>query len=156
MTSAASGLRIASPLKFFERVGRMALDLGVGGFLEKFEEHFGRWPTKVLLTLIGLAISAICLGVIWQYLVSPVLAFFRVPGRLLTLTQVMVGGAMISAGSVLALNIYDWYLRRKVSDRPQTRQQLQFEVKAVEKFLAEIDKKQAARIKRRQQERDQS
>ena len=47
-----------SPLSLLEGIGRAMMDFGFGAFLEKFEAHFGKRPTKVLLILIGLAIVA--------------------------------------------------------------------------------------------------
>ena len=47
------------------------MDLGLGGFLEKFESHFGRGLTKALLILIGLAVATFSGSVVWEYLLLP-------------------------------------------------------------------------------------
>jgi len=65
----------------FEKIGRAVMDLGFGGFLEKFEDHFGRGLTKALLILIGLAVAAMCGSVIWTYLLKPIAELLPDPGN---------------------------------------------------------------------------
>jgi hypothetical protein len=48
------------------------MDLGFGGFLEKFEDHFGGGLTKALLILIGLTVATLCGSVLWTYLLLPI------------------------------------------------------------------------------------
>lgn len=48
------------------------MDLGFGGFLEKFEDHLGRGWTKALVILIGLTVATICGSLLWQYLLLPI------------------------------------------------------------------------------------
>jgi hypothetical protein len=90
------------------------MDFGLDGYLDKFEKHFGSGWTKALLILIGLAITGACLGVIWTFIVAPILGFFEVPGRLELLARILTVVASICAGSVLALRIYDWRIGRKL------------------------------------------
>jgi hypothetical protein len=70
--------------------------------IEKFEEHYGSKVTKGLLGLIALAIVAVCVSMIWQWLVSPVLAFFKSPERLRFLIQLLYLGAAMGFGTVVA------------------------------------------------------
>jgi hypothetical protein len=59
----------------FERIGRAVMDLGFGGFLEKFEDHFGRGWTKAFLVLIGAAVVTICASTVWALFLHPVAVF---------------------------------------------------------------------------------
>jgi ABC-type multidrug transport system fused ATPase/permease subunit len=78
------------------------MDVGFGGVIEKFEQHYGSKATKLLLGLIALAIVAACVAIIWQWLVSPVLTFFKSPQRLRLLIQLLYLGLAIGFGTVLA------------------------------------------------------
>jgi hypothetical protein len=50
---------------------RLAVDIGLGRFLEMFEERFGRKATTALLAIIGLGVTAFMLSLIWEHLVIP-------------------------------------------------------------------------------------
>lgn len=52
------------------------MDIGVGRFLEKFEEYFGRKAMGVLLFLIFLAVTSVCLRLIYNF-VDPIVSFAR-------------------------------------------------------------------------------
>lgn len=41
------------------------MDFGFGDILKMFEDYFGRRVTAALLVLVGLAIVAACVSVIW-------------------------------------------------------------------------------------------
>ena len=68
------------PLSFLERVGRTMMDFGFAAFLEKFEDHFGRPLTKVLLMLIGLAIISATCSIIWSTMLNPLLGLLSAQG----------------------------------------------------------------------------
>ena len=139
--------RLLSP---FERVGRWVMDFGFDGFLSKFEEHFGKGWTRALLLVIGLAAASFCIGVIWQYLVAPVVAFLQVPGRLAAVARIAVAGATLTTGATLGLRFYDWYLGRKLSSRGRSRAALDAQIKATEALLEALDKRAAERRDRRE------
>lgn len=61
------GAMIKSPWDFFESAGRFVVDFGFGSLLEKFEEYFGRSAAKCLVALVGFAVIAVCLGLIWEF-----------------------------------------------------------------------------------------
>ena len=86
----------------------MAVDLGgVGsGFLDKIEEYWGKAVVRGVTLLIGLALAAVCLGAIWQWLVSPLLDFFQTPlwGR--TVTQLAFIAMAIGGGVAVGLLIF--------------------------------------------------
>lgn len=90
------------PLLWLESVGRAVADLGFSGVIEKFEEHWGRRTTRWLLLVIGLGVSAICVGAIWQWIVSPILAFLDSPQRSGTIWSLALAFAAIAAGVTLA------------------------------------------------------
>jgi len=48
------------------------MDIGLGRFLEMFEERFGRTATTVLVGIIGLAVIAFCVPLIWNNLIMPI------------------------------------------------------------------------------------
>src|ERR1700730_1980150 len=50
---------------------RLAVDIGLGRFLEMFEERFGRKATTGLLAIIGLGVTAFMLSLIWEHLITP-------------------------------------------------------------------------------------
>lgn len=118
------------------------MDFGFDGFLDKFEQHFGKFLTKLLLLLIGLAITAVCIGIIWQYLVAPVVAFFGVPGRVEAFARIVTIGAAISSGSLFALRIYDRHLSRKVAARGGTRAEIKRRIEATERRLETLRRAQ--------------
>lgn len=60
-----------------ERVGRWLMDFGLGSLVEKFEEHLGRWPTRLLLWLAAFAIFIGCVRLIVIDGVMPVIEFIR-------------------------------------------------------------------------------
>lgn len=96
------------------------MDLGFSGVIEKFEEHWGKRLTRLLLMLVGIAIAAICMGAIWQWLVSPVLAFFRAPlwgeklGELIWAGVTITFG--IAAGGQIVAGLVQLRKNRKASD----------------------------------------
>jgi hypothetical protein len=47
------------------------VDIGLGRFLEMFEERFGRKATTALLAIIGLGVTAFMLSLIWEHLIIP-------------------------------------------------------------------------------------
>jgi ABC-type multidrug transport system fused ATPase/permease subunit len=78
------------------------MDVGFGSVIEKFEQHYGSRAAKVLLGLIALAIVAACVAIIWQWLVSPVLTFFKSPERFRLLVQLLYLGLAIGIGTSVA------------------------------------------------------
>ena len=48
------------------------MDFGFSGLLNKFEEHFGARATRGLLVIIGLAVTALCLNILWTKLLIPI------------------------------------------------------------------------------------
>ena len=54
------------------------MDFGFGTFLEKFEQHFGpRW-TKPLLVVLALAAASAAFGLIWTWILNPLLLVFGI------------------------------------------------------------------------------
>jgi len=77
------------------------MDFGFAAFLEKFEDHFGRLATKVILILIGLAIVSATGSIIWSTLIRPLAALIPLPGhsaweRITSLawTALLIGGGI--------------------------------------------------------------
>jgi len=77
------------------------MDFGFAAFLEKFEEHFGRTATKIILILIGLAIVSATGSIIWNTLIKPLVGLLTMPGapaweRLthLAWTAILMGGGI--------------------------------------------------------------
>ena len=91
---------LGSPLGFLVRIRWAIMDFGVDGFLDKFEKHFGALATKALLILIALAIVSVCVGAIWQWLVSPTMVFFNTPKRWAILAGLFYFGLGTGAGIV--------------------------------------------------------
>lgn len=103
----------------FERIGRAVMDLGFGGFLEKFESHFGPGLTKALLVLIGLAIAALCGSVIWEYLLLPIAQTLPDPktGPAYQFGKLVVITALFLMIVNQLLNLLDNYLKRGLRKR---------------------------------------
>lgn len=97
MTRAA----IRRPGDFFESLGRAVADLGFSGVIEKFEEHWGKRATRWLLLVIGLGVAAVCIGAIWEWLVSPILLFLQSPDRARTLWSLVL--AVLGVGGGIGL-----------------------------------------------------
>lgn len=72
-----TGVASVSPVRFLESVGRMAIDFGLAGFVEKVEEHWGKWAGRAITLVAGLAIIAVGLGAIGEFIVSPILGLVR-------------------------------------------------------------------------------
>jgi hypothetical protein len=83
--------------------GRVTMDFGFGAILDKIEEHFGRRVTRWLLVLVGLAVAAACVGVIWTWLVAPLLAFFHSPEWQRTIVTLALASFGIGGGIALGL-----------------------------------------------------
>ncbi|HEU4960800.1 MAG TPA: hypothetical protein VFT56_10350 [Sphingomonas sp.] len=64
---------IRTPASTFEGVGRAVMDFGFGAFLEKFEQSFGERATKILLMLIGAAVAATTVSVIYNLAIKPLI-----------------------------------------------------------------------------------
>lgn len=62
---------LIAPAKVFEAAGRTVMDLGFGAFLEKFEEYCGRFATRVLVIMIGMAVCLWCGNLIYKLAVTP-------------------------------------------------------------------------------------
>jgi hypothetical protein len=54
---------------------RLAVDIGLGKFLEMFEERFGRAATTALLAIIGLGLTGFMLSLIWEHIIVPLYSF---------------------------------------------------------------------------------
>lgn len=53
------------------------MDLGLGGFIEKFEAYLGKRATFLLLLIIGLAVASYCLDLIYRIAIKPVYDLVR-------------------------------------------------------------------------------
>jgi uncharacterized membrane protein (Fun14 family) len=111
----------------FEWVGRMAMDIGLGSVIDKFEEHWGKEATKFLLAVIGLAVICLCLGVVWSTVIKPLVQLvdemFPDPGtpRARAIAKFGVFLALFMAGLNMVLHYVDRYigarLRRQARER---------------------------------------
>lgn len=110
------------------------MDFGFDGFLDKFEQHFGKAATKCLLLLIGMAIAAVCIGLIWQWLISPVLTFLQAPGRMEAIGRILVAGATISTGALIAIRFYEVFLGGKLGRREAARIALNERIRVTEEL----------------------
>lgn len=92
-------------------------DFGFGSLVGKYEEYFGQRVTRALLIVVGLAVVAVGVGAIWQWLIAPVLSFFQTPlwGRTLTqlaFAAIAIGGG-VAVGLMLVAAFGDWHRFRK-------------------------------------------
>lgn len=51
------------------------MDLGISGFIDKFEQYFGKYLTFVLLLLLGIAIASVCTNIILTFTLKPLFSF---------------------------------------------------------------------------------
>lgn len=95
------------------------MDLGgFGGFIEKFEEYFGRRATRWLLATMGAAIFAVCLGAVWQWLAAPIFAAFENhtwPKKLAGLFY-FLGAAILGSLMFIAISLAFAGLRGRIMD----------------------------------------
>jgi hypothetical protein len=86
-------------------------DLGFSGVVEKFEEHWGKRLTRWLLLVIGLGVAAVCVGAIWQWIVSPVLAFLQSPHRASVFWALFLALLGVGGGLSITLAIVEALVR---------------------------------------------
>ncbi len=72
------------------------MDLGFGQLIEKFEEHVGKTPTKLLLYVVFVAVFALCTKAIIDNLVSPAMSILDTP--LFGSTLIKLSLMMLSVG----------------------------------------------------------
>jgi hypothetical protein len=93
-------------------------DFGFGSLVGKYEEYFGRKITRFLLVVVGLGVVAAGIGATWQWLISPLLAFFNTPlwGRtLISLLWRAIGiGAGVAVGIFLMSAVTEWRKTRQI------------------------------------------
>lgn len=102
-----------------ERVGRKIMDLGFGSLVEKFEEHFGRWPTRAMLAIIGLAAMIVCVRLIILDAVLPVIDFVRGVGGQSALGLVLKVLSVAAGAAIAAFvtgGIFRWFVARKADE----------------------------------------
>lgn len=123
--------RLWSIPAFFESVGQAAMDLGFSGVIEKFEDYWGKRATGWLLFLIGLAIAAVSLGAIWQWIVSPILVFFKSPLWVNTVAALFNAALIVGAGVTIGLwlsSAFIYFKRtrqlRKIVEDAETRTEM--------------------------------
>jgi hypothetical protein len=51
------------------------MDIGLGKFLEMFEQRFGRAATTALLAIIGLGLAGFMCSLIWGHIIMPLYSF---------------------------------------------------------------------------------
>jgi hypothetical protein len=83
------------------------MDFGFGAFLEKFEEHCGRFATKCLVIIIGMAVCIYCTHLIYAFAVAPLVstlsAYWSAFGslgiqiRIFLVVWGVVGGGLVGA-----------------------------------------------------------
>jgi Na+/melibiose symporter-like transporter len=95
------------------------MDLGFGGFLEKFENHFGSGLTKAMLILIGLAVASLCGSVIWAYLLLPIAQLIPDPrsGTAYQFAKLVLILALFLMLTNQLLDLADNYLKKKLRGR---------------------------------------
>jgi len=112
----------------------MAMDIGLGKFLEMFEERCGRKATTVLLFLIALGAVAVVISPIYDHLIMPLYSFAgvivgktRFPAGLtltwvdvsqilLTILQVMLIIVLVTVGSIMWVTTIHLAMREFVFD----------------------------------------
>jgi hypothetical protein len=120
------------------------MDFGVDGFLDKFEKHFGELATKALLILIGLAIAAVCIGAIWQWLVSPLLIFFQTPLRLRVLLGVLTYALATALGMLVSKGLQLWLFGK---GRSEARAALRRRTEGTDRLLEALESRDQAPVK---------
>jgi len=100
------------------------IDLGFGGFLEKFEQHFGSGLTKALLVVIGLAVATLCGSVIWTYLLLPLALMIPDPrsGPAYQVAKLILIVAIFLMITNQLIALFDNWVKRKI--RRQMRETL--------------------------------
>jgi hypothetical protein len=117
-----------------ERIGRALVDLGFGGFLEKFENHFGKGLTKALLVLIGLAVASVCGSIVWTYLLLPITQMIPDPrsGGAFQFAKLVLIVAIFLMITNQLLQLFDNFVMRRLRKRYRE------EVERAEKLMAEL------------------
>lgn len=96
------------------------MELGVGQFLEKFENHFGSRWTKALLLVVGLGVASVSLTAVWQFIGKPLwsVAYANWPRQWTgqTTLQAFFIALQIGAGMAVGSIMLDAYRRRIATD----------------------------------------
>lgn len=116
-------------LAAIEGIGRRLLvDFGFGSFLEKFEEHFGKWPIRFLLLLIGLTATLACGKLIWEIALGPLIDAITKAGLVVTALKAFWMGVAFAAGCAAASGFYvaysKWRIGRSLVDIEQRQNEL--------------------------------
>jgi len=110
-----------SVVDLFEGIGRAVMDLGLSGVIDKFEEHWGKPATKVLLAIIGLTITCLCLAAIWSTVLWPLVEFVNdvvlnnPSPHTRAIVKFLVYLSFVLAGVNLGLGYLDRYVNWKLN-----------------------------------------
>ncbi len=72
-----SQTRMAPFSAYVALVRGLAVDFGLGGLVDKFDERFGKRVTTALLAATGLGLLAASIGAITQYLILPIINLYE-------------------------------------------------------------------------------
>lgn len=98
------------------------MDFGFAAFLEKFESHFGHWPTKILLFLIGTSVAIFCCSTIWSLalkpLIAPIVSSLSAGSIWKAFAETVWTGGALAFGALMAsafaAHLADWYYVRNL------------------------------------------
>jgi len=109
---------MGSLLEPFEWIGRAVLDVGLGSFVDKVEDHFGRAAAKVLIAVVGITLVSGCGVLFWREILKPLALAIpdQRPGSDMAEFAKLVAFAALFIWLVhIMLQAADSYLRRKLT-----------------------------------------
>jgi hypothetical protein len=118
------------------------MDFGIGEILERFEKHFGKLATKILLAIIGLAVAGVCFGLIWDHLLVPFYdgwMWFLKEGVITIPNPVELLSGLVASGFT-TICMYLWFqiLERRLQPRYAVVREEMKRLRAEAKEIAEL------------------
>ena len=93
------------------------MEIGLGPFLDKFEEYFGRFCTRVLLGLVGLALSTFCARIVWISAIKPLVMLLPIKGGAIAPVESLWMGLALAVGAGIGTAFMAAFLNWRLAKR---------------------------------------
>ena len=112
------------------------MEIGLGPFLEKFEEYYGRFLTRVLLGLVGLMVSTVCMRLVWDWGINPLISLLPFKGQIIAPIESFWTGLAFAVGAGIGTALMAAFLNWRLSKRIERLEHRLAEVGEMAEFAA--------------------